>query len=190
MDIDGRAIRFGDQRCPTAHAAALVNGHGSREPWNNYLAIYRSGAIELGLGDRGGWERPTREGETIRAFNLISIVTYTWAVLKFGAAHFERLALVGPWHLTVAVHRTEGSLLGNVGEGWAEPGVFENSVGGCVDQNLLWHLELQNWPDEEGQQRLAFAIGDRLEGAWGVSQRRYLADRGEHVGRLDFQRIH
>jgi hypothetical protein len=28
------------------------------------------------------------------------------AVLKFGAAHFARLSLVGPWHLTVAVSQT------------------------------------------------------------------------------------
>lgn len=186
VNVDGRAIRFGDRRCPTAHAAALVNGYG--DLWNNYLAVHRSGAIELGLGDRGGLERQNREGEIIRVFNLISIVTYTWAVLKFGAAHFERLSLVGPWHLTVAVHRTKGALLGNVGEGWPEPGSFENS-GSCVDQNLLWHLELQNWPDEEGQQRLAFAVGDRLEDAWGVSHRRYLAARGDRVGRLDLQRV-
>jgi len=96
-------------------------------------------------------------------------VTHTWGVLRFGAAHYERLSLAGPWHLTVAVCGTKGALLGNVGEGWPEPGSVENSVGGCVEQNLLWHLEIQDWPDEEGQQRLAFAVGDRLEDAWGVS---------------------
>jgi hypothetical protein len=113
VDVDGRAIRFSDRRCPTTHAAALVNGHGT---WKNYLAVHRSGAIELGLGDCGGWERQNREGELVRVFNLISIVTYTWAVLKFGAVHYERLSLIGPWHLTVAVRGTEGALLGNVGE--------------------------------------------------------------------------
>jgi len=187
VDVDGRAIRFGDRSCPTAYAAALVTGYGTS--WKHYLAVHRSGAIELGLGDCGGWERQNREGELVRVFNLISIVTYTWAVLKFGAAHYERLSLIGPWHLTVAVRGTEGALLGNVGEGWAEPGPFENSVGGCVEQNLLWHLELQDWPDEEGQQQLAFVVGDRFEDAWGVSQRRYLAHRGDRVGRLDLRHI-
>lgn len=186
VDVDGRAIRFGDRRCPTAHAAALVEGYGT---WKSYLAVHRSGAIELGLGDRGGWARQNREGDLVRVFNLISIVTYTWAVLKFGAAHYKRLSLIGPWHLTVAVRGTEGALLGNVGEGWAEPDSFENDVGSCVDQNLVWHLELQDWPDEEGQQQLAFAVGDRLEDAWGVGQRRYLARRGDRVGRLDLRHI-
>jgi hypothetical protein len=73
-------------------------------------------------------------------FNLISIVAYTWAVLKFGAAHFARLSLVGPWHLTVAVSQTRGALLCNVGEGWIEPS------SSCVDRNLLWHLEVRDWP--------------------------------------------
>jgi hypothetical protein len=188
VEIDGQTVRFGDRKCPTAHAAALTDGYES-QAWNSYLAVHRSGAIEFGLGDRGAWERQNREGELVRVFNLITTVTYTWAMLKFGAAHVERLSFTGPWHLTVAVRGTEGALLGNVGEGWAEPGSFENTVGGCVDQNLLWHLELQDWPDEEAQRQLAFAVGDRLEGAWGVSQRRYLVHHGDRAGRLDLRRI-
>lgn len=114
--------------------------------------------------------------------------------LHVGHAEIRRCALrTTPiyrlWYLTVAVRGTEGALLGNVGEGWAELLSFENTVGGCVDQNLLWHLELQGWPDEEAQQQLAFAVGDRLEDAWGVSQRRYLAHRGDRAGRLDLRRI-
>jgi hypothetical protein len=186
VNIDGRVIRFGDRRCPTAHAAALVDGYGT---WKNYLAVHRSGAIELGLGDRGWWERENREGELVRVFNLISIVVYTWAVLRFGAAHYKRLSLTGPWHLTIAARGAEGALLGNLGEGWAEPGSFENSVGGCVEQNLLWHRKLQDWPEEEEQQQVAFAVGDRFEDAWGVSQRRYLARCGDRVGRLDLRHI-
>lgn len=189
MDVEDRTIRFGDRKCPTAHAAVLVNGHES-QAWSNYLAVHRSGAIELGFGNRGGWEGPNRAGGPVRVFSLISIVTYTWAALKFGAAHFGRLPGIGPWQLTLAVRGTEGALLSNLGEGWPEPVDFEYQMGsGCVDQNLLWHLELQDWPDEEGQQRLAFAVGDRLEDAWGVSQRRYLAHRGERAGRLDLRRI-
>lgn len=185
-DVDGWTIRFGDRRCPTAHAAALVDWYGTRG-WDSYLAVHRSGPIELGFGHRGGGERPHQEDELVREFNLISIVAYTWAVLQFGAAHFERLSLGGPWQLTVALRGTKGALLGNVGEGWAEPGSFRNNVGGCVEQNLLWHLEIEDWPDEEGQQRLAFAVGDRLEDAWGVSQRRYLARQGDRVGCLDLR---
>ena len=187
--VGGRAVRFGEQNYPTAHAAALVSGYGSTEPWNSYLAVHRSGAIELGLGARGGWERQNREGETVRAFNLISTITYTWAMLIFSAALNERVPLPGPRQLTMALRNTKNAALGNLGEGWAEPGSFENRVGGCLEENLLWHLELDQLPDEGAQQQLAFAIGDRLEDAWGIRKRRYLANRGDLAGRFDHRRI-
>ena len=189
VDVLGRAVRFGDQQYPTAHAAALVNGYGANEPWNNYLALHRSGAVECGLGDRGGWERPNRESEPVRRFNLISVVTYTWAMLKFSAAFNERVPLDGPLQLTIALRRTQAAILGNVGEGWAEPGSFENSVGGCVDDHLLWHITLDGTPDDDAQQRIAFSVGNRIEDAWGVKQRRYLARRGERQGQLDTRNI-
>lgn len=187
--VDGRAVRFGDQKYPTAHAAALVSGYGSKEPWNSYLAVHRSGVIELGLGDRGGWERQNREGETVRMFNLISIVTYTWAMLTFAAALDERVAPEGPRQLTIALRGTKGALLGNVGEGWAEPDSFQNTVGGCGEENLLWHLNIEESPNDEAQKRLAYGVGDRIEDAWGVAQRRYLARIGDRDGQLDVRRI-
>lgn len=187
--VEGRMVRFGDQMYPTAHAAALVSGYGSTEPWNSYLAVHRSGAIELGLGDRGGWERQNQEGETVRMFNLTSIVTYTWAMLTFSAALNDHVALAGPRQLTIAMRSTKGGLLGNVGEGWAEPNSFQNTVGGCLEEHLLWHLSVDGPPDEAAQKRLAFAAGDRIEDAWGMAQRRYLARVGDREGHLDHRRI-
>lgn len=187
--VEGRTIRFGDQNYPTAHAATLVSGYGSTEPWNSYLAVHRSGAIELGLGDRGGWARQNREGETVHMFNLISIVTYTWAMLTFSAALNDRVALAGPRQLTIALRNTKGALLGNVGEGWAEPDSFQNAVGGCLEKHLLWHLSIDEPPDDVDQKRLAFAVGDRIEDAWGVAQRRYLARVGHREGHLDVRSI-
>jgi hypothetical protein len=189
VEIEGWAVRLGDRKYPTAQAAALTKDYGDREPWNSYLAVHRSGAIEFGLGDRGGWERQNREGETVRVFNLVSIVACTWALLSFSASLNERVSLVGPWQLTIALRGTKDALLGNVGEGWAEPGSFENRVGGCVEENLLWHTYIDDAPTEDAQQRLAFTVGDRIEDAWGVTQRRYLARVGDHAGRLDLRRI-
>lgn len=187
--VDGRPVRFGDQQYPTAHAAALVNGYGSTEPWNSYLAVHRSGALELGLGDRGGWERQNRDGEPVRMFNLISVVTYTWAMLSFSAVLNDRVGLAGPSQLTIALRNTKGALLGNVGEGWAESDSFQNTVGGCPEDHLLWHLSIDEPPGEEAQKRLAFAVGDRIEDAWGMTQRRYLARVGDRDGHLDVRRI-
>jgi hypothetical protein len=124
----------------------------------------------------------------VRVFNLISTVAYIWAVLKVSALLYERWPIAGSWQLTVGLLRTNGALLGNLGEGWAEPGDFENNVGGCTNQHLLWNIELEKVPDAEEQQRLAFKIGDRLEDAWEMMQRRYLAHRGDCQGSLDLRR--
>ena len=187
--VDGRPLRFGTQKYPTAHAAAIVSGYGAREPWNSYLAVHRSGAVEVGLGDRGGWERRDRDDNEVRVFNLISTVTYVWAMLALVAGLSERVALPGPWLFTVGARQTRDALLGNVGEGWAEPGQFENHVGGCAEDNLLWCIELTPPLDDEAQRRVALSVGDWFEDAWGVAQRRYLAHRGERAGQLDHRRI-
>lgn len=187
--VDGRPLRFGTQKYPTAQAAALVSGYGAREPWNSYLAVHRSGAVELGLGDRGGWERSDRDDNPVRLFNLISTVTYVWAMLAFVVDLSERIELPGPWLLTVGARGTSGALLGNVGEGWPEPGEFENNVGGCAEGNLLWHIQLSPPLDEEGLRDISLSVGDRFEDAWGVARRRYLAHRGDRAGQLDHSRI-
>jgi hypothetical protein len=144
-----RATFGGTCRAP-ANRARSSHAPANRAPWrsdsrksapsrrascSSSIWCYRT---RIGKTQRMGTTEPRRK--TIRVFNLISIVAYTWAVLKFGAAHFARLSLVGPWHLTVAVSQTRGALLCNVGEGWIEPS------SSCVDRNLLWHLEVRDWP--------------------------------------------
>jgi hypothetical protein len=189
IDVAGRRFHLGAQQVPTAHAVVLVNSYGTRQPWSSYVAIHRSGAIEYGLGDRGAWERNDKEGNLIRVFNLISIVGCTWAMFKFATALRERLAPPGPYHLTVALQRTAGAYLGNVGEGWAEPLSWDNDLPPCADPHLLWHLELDDWPDDDTAQALAFRVGDYVEDAWGFAGRRYLARAGELSGRFDARQL-
>jgi hypothetical protein len=187
--VDGRGVRFGYQKRPTAHAAVFVDDHGRDGAWRRFLGIHRSGAVEMGLGSSGGREYQDDQGETVRIFALTSIVAYTWAMLNITIELQGRVDLPTPWQLTLGLISTKGALLGNVAEGWAEPGSWNNSVGGCADENLLWHFELDQIPNQDLQQDLAFAIGDRIEDAWGVTQRRYLARQGERVGQLDHRRI-
>ncbi len=189
MEVAGGRVHLGTQHVPTAHAAALVNSHGSQQPWRSYIAVHRSGAIECGLGDRGAWEREDGEGTLVRVFNLISIVGCTWATLKFATALRERVAANGPFQMTLALHRTEGALLGNVGEGWAEPLSWDNDLPACADRHLLWHLEIEDWPDADGTERLALRVGDYLEDAWGCTDRRYLARVGQLAGRFDSRQV-
>lgn len=190
VNIDGRVVGLGSQEIPTAYAAALVDSYGSQEAWTSYVAVHRSGAIEFGLGDNGAWERtdPTDENR-YRVFKLISIVAHAWALLSFGSALRDRIQPAGPFQLTIAACRTGGAFLGNVAEGWAEPLTWDNELPPCVNGNLLWHVELDDWPTSDEIPNLAFAIGDRLEDAWGVQQRRYLASRGPLAGRLDTSKL-
>lgn len=167
VDVGGRAVRFGEQTYPPAHAAALVSGYGAGEPWNSYLAIHRSTTIELGLGDRGGWELEDRDGQRVRQFNLISIVMYSWALLKFSAALNRRLRLTGPMHLSIALRDTRDARLGNVGEGWAEPGSYGNNAGGCMEESLLCtsnSIAPQARHPSSGS-RLRLAIASKMPGA-------------------------
>ena len=190
VQVDGRNLRLGAQEIPTAHAAALVDSYGSRDAWNSYLAIYRSEALEYRLGDRGAWERKDQEGNLVRVFSLISVVARTWALLRFASALRDRTAVDGPWQLTVALNRTAGAFPGNVGEGWAEPLTWDNELPPCVDQHLLWHIDIADVPRDDEARDIAFSVGDRIEDAWGARQCRYLARVGDLAGRFDVRKVH
>jgi hypothetical protein len=170
----------------TPHAVALADGHEAT--WRSYLAVHRSGALELGMGDVGGWESRNNHNDPVRVISLAPVVARTWAMLSLAAELAVRHSLVGPFQLTVGI-RSHEARLGMLAEGWAEPDSFENRVGTCPEQTLLWHLELDELPDLGEAQAVAYAVGDRVEDAWGVAQRRYLAYRGEREGRLDPRRI-
>jgi hypothetical protein len=62
---------------PDRHAAALVNGYG--ELWDDYLAVHRSGVSNSDWENAADGNDRTKK-EKPSAFNLISIVAYTWAV--------------------------------------------------------------------------------------------------------------
>jgi hypothetical protein len=171
----------------TAHALALADSYN--ETWNSYLAIHRSGAIEFGVGDRGGWDGQDRSGNPVRLISLTPVVARVWALLRIATEIHENEDVGGPVQLTVGVRRTKGALLSTLGEGWAEPGDFQNNLGPCLDDHLLWHIELHELPDHDGARDIAYRIGDRLEDAWGSRQRRYLAHRGDFVGELDARRV-
>jgi hypothetical protein len=76
-------------------------------------------------------------------------------------------------------------LLGCLGEGWAQPDRFENTVGPCRDERLLWQIPLSTLPEGDKAMAVAYAVGDRLEDAWGCGQRRYLSRLGQNEGKLD-----
>lgn len=190
VDLNGTTFTLPQTQRRTAHAIALVDSYGNGHPWETYLAVHRSGAIEFGLGRSGGWDQQDRNGNPVRGIALTPTVARVWATLRLAAALHEKCPLGEPLQLTVGVVNTAGASLGILGEGWAEPDDFNNNVAPCADANLLWHLELATVPHEAGAREIAFSIGDRLEDAWGLAQRRYLALRGPHVGKMDPRFVH
>jgi hypothetical protein len=182
IDLDGSPFPLPPVQRRTAHAVALIETYG--DSWAEYFAIHRCGAIEVGAGASGGWETGNGPNEPLRIVALTPSVVRVWAMLKMARLLCQRLGMDAPFCLAVGVVDTKEALLGGLGDGWAQPGDFQNRVGTCGEPHLLWNLELSDVPDDQSARDTAYGIGDRLEDAWGVPQRRYLSRRGEHVGKL------
>ncbi len=93
----------------TAHALAFCDYYDSG--WTTYYAIHRSGTLEFGLGERGGWERTGRDGKPTRTILLAPTVARAWALLRLADEMYRDAQVCGPFQLTVAVRNAEGALL-------------------------------------------------------------------------------
>jgi hypothetical protein len=170
---------------PSVSAALhLTSIRPSDDPFvaSRYLAVHRSGAIEMALGDYGAYEQ--KGG---RQFLLISIVARTWAALVAAQAVADRWSISGPWELTLALCGTRDAVLTNVGEGWAEPWEFEPRR--CLEPSLLFRLEPEGLPEAEAIQALAERLGGWIEDGFGYRERRFRARRGPFDGRLDIRGV-
>ncbi len=137
----------------------------------------------MGLGSEGVY-RLSRQQE-MRAFRLILIVGRIWSALDLYREAILRLSIDGPWEISLAIPNTTGSMLGNLGEGWAEPAEYDDDLLPCDQPGLLLRRELIQFPDAPGVQALAFSFGAWLEDCWSMRQRRFLARRGQFVGQFD-----
>ena len=174
---------------PTAQAAARADRRtDDKWEWDQYVALYRSGAVEFGLG-RGGsvaWRRHEEGGQETRVFFLTQIVGRLWWTVNRYRDVVERTQVSGPWELSLCMRDTLGSILGNVGEGWAEPEhTFGQEPPQCPDEHVVIRSELSEWPDDDGAQKLVFELGSRVEDAWGSQQRRFIARAGPRIGMFD-----
>lgn len=184
IQLEAMRLKLPDEARRSAHALVLAH-RSDDDRWSSYLAVHRSGTLEWGLGADGGWTRQDRDGASICRIALSPTVARVWATLRLASMIHTGYAVAGPYNLVVGIRGTHQAQLGSLGEGWAEPGDFQNHVRPCPERNLRWQIELDELPDEAAAQRIAYSIGDRIEDAWGVTQRRYLAHRGPHEGMLD-----
>ncbi|MDO8731448.1 MAG: hypothetical protein Q7L55_02595 [Actinomycetota bacterium] len=187
INLDAMRFKLPGEAHRSAHALVLSHRYND-DRWSSYVAVHRSGAVEWGLGADGGWTRETRDAVPIRRIALSPTVARVWATLRLASMVQTSYAIAGPYNLVVGIRGTYQAELGSLGEGWAEPGDFQNRVRPCPERHLLWQIEIEELPDEEVARQIAYSIGDRIEDAWGVKQRRYLAERGPYQGKLDPRR--
>lgn len=178
----GRSARWGLYEQPTATAAVRFERYGADGGWVSYLALHRHGGLEMEIGANGiySWR------EQQRAFRLIRATGNIWAALDLYREVVEHLEIEGPWEVSLALQNTRGAILGNFGEGWAEPGMgFADEISICQDPGVLLHREVTHWPDVDGARSLAFDIGGWIEDSWGMRSRRFAALRGNLAGNFD-----
>lgn len=189
IQVGNGRVGFGSQVRPTAHAAVMFDESGDAELWRSYTAVHRNGAVDFALGRHGGTTRPEDPGDGFHRFWLARIVARAWAMLELVRELPNRTDEV-PLLLAVALRDTKGAMLADFGMGCPDPLYLGHDLGGCPDENLLWHIQIDEMPgDASATQAVAFSVGDRIENAWGYQQQLYLDHRGDSAGKLNVKRL-
>jgi hypothetical protein len=181
---------WGVETTPTVEAAVTFSrtGDSKWDGWNHFLALHRNGALEAALGGlaANSWAEHDQEQ---RAFSLVEIVGRAWVMFALYASVIERFKASGPWEVSVALVNTQNAQLGNVATGWRDIDDWRQRAPRCPERNIMIHREFTSWPDESGQQALAFFVGEQIEDAWGSTDRRFLIAPGrEGEGKFDASR--
>jgi hypothetical protein len=167
---------------PTTSAAVRRRSF-SDDPWkwDSYIALYRHGGLDMGLGRDGA--APLDDNR--RIFLLLRIIGCVWTVFHFYRECIDRFKINGPWECSIVLLGTKNGMLGGFGSGWApynDP--YANPIP-CPDQNLWWRRELDEWPSADGIRDLAFGVGGWIEESWGMRLCRFLAHNGPLAGKFD-----
>lgn len=187
VEVEERPIRFGLNLLPSAHAAMVVAGHGS-DTLDGYLALERSGCIEVALGHQAVFEGPDRMGKPQRAFCLVTIAAYVQATLVLGKQVHKKWGMDSPVQLTVAMLSTEGARLTNLGEGWADALGSTFEPAHSSEPHLLWHIPIKNL-DEAHPTEMSYDLAQRIIHAWGYREAVHLNRTGDRAGTMDLRRV-
>jgi hypothetical protein len=146
-------------------AVVLYDQYRDDGPWEKYLAVHRHGGVEAGLG------RAAYDLRDIRVFALSSIVGMVCVAAAVQQEAIEKWDLRGPFEATLALRETRGTTLGHFANGWAEPGQGLFDFPHCLENHVLLRAEIEQSIDPE---RFATIMGDRIELAFGTTNRRHL----------------
>ena len=189
IEVGNGRVSFGSQIRPTAHAAAIFDESSDAKLWKNYAAVHRNGAVEMTLGTLGGKTHSEDPGRSPHRFWLAGIVARAWGMLELFRTLPNRIDDV-PLLLAVALRDTKGAMLADFGMGCPDPQYQLYDRGGCPDDNLLWHIQIDQMSDDApATQEVAFSVGDRIENAWGCRQKLYLDHTGDLAGKLNVRRV-
>ncbi|OGX35657.1 MAG: hypothetical protein A3C36_00365 [Omnitrophica WOR_2 bacterium RIFCSPHIGHO2_02_FULL_52_10] len=179
--LHGRVNIWGHTVIPTT-SVAVVCQQVSDGPWKwgSYLALYRHGGLDMGLGHGGGKSMGQK-----RLFRLVHIVGRLWSALHFYGHAVSHFHIDGPWECSVALLQTQGGSLANFGAGWAQYGEPYANPTPCPEPNLWLRREFDEWPQPDDIRDLAFNIGGWIEDSWGMRCRRFLARNGPLAGQFD-----
>lgn len=171
----GGPIQWGSNSRTTSSSVLLYNQYSSDRLWDRYFAIHRHGGCEVGFGSYA------YDLQGTRTFSLRHMVGLAFSALALQAEAIDRWQPEPPFELTVGLRNTRGTTLGGFAEGWREPaGPAEPAT--CIEDHVLLHWELNAGFVVEN---VAIDLGDRVEQAFGTTNRRHLAQRGEYEGRFD-----
>jgi hypothetical protein len=153
--------------------------------WRSFAAVHWHGGVEFFLGKEGGLEWEFAPGSRRRVFFLRMSVGWAWGAFGFQRQMVEQFQIPGPFRAIFAVSQTAGAILGNLGDGWPQPGgasLFGQPS--AIEPRVLLLEDLPEWPDATGVEALALRFGSRLDLAFGGSGDRHLNRTGPDAGRF------
>jgi len=152
---------------------AAMRARTYQHHWSHYLAVFRSGAVEMGLGGDIAFEKDGRWW-----FRLVTIVGRTWAALEAFAQIQAQYNIPGPVQFTLGFNDTEGASLSQVGAGWNQ--YWDQFC--CRERRFAHVLEMDEGLSSASAKTAAFRLGSRIEESFGSSDLRFLDREGDRAG--------
>lgn len=168
---------WGGQTRLTANAAERYSSH--EEGWDRYIAVHRHGGIEIARNSAAA-EATNRDRP--RVFYLRYIVAAVWCAIDLHEGLLKQHKVEGPFEVVLALRGTGGSVLGHLAEGWRDSSDITHRPPRCVDDDLFIRLDRESLiPTKD----TAMELANRLGAAWGTTDQRHLAARGDYEGEFD-----
>jgi hypothetical protein len=176
----GANISWGGHQVTSIDEAAVLEVYNG--DWEQYLAVHRSGGLDLGLGGAVRFNR-NNKGEP-QGLQLVKVVGRLWAALATYQGVMERYEVDGPWQVALALVGVGRSELGLLAGGWDHRRIGQPTIQ--LPDNQLFCCDINDWPgDPDGVQKLAFRLGGIIADAWGLAAHPFLIPNGPNAGEFD-----